>query len=205
MALKIEKRYVIISKLRKSFDCGSGEIREVCIIGKGARGMELNTKAVSSREGAGARAGLGRLASASSTTLVETLVSCAILMLTVGGLLYGAVAAKYLLNSSANRAEVWNLITSRHEEISDWSEAYLATTMGAGTWTNVETSTNLLQQGLLQDSPLRNAIENRTTVISRLTTNFYRVQISVTYKQSKLGAVTTNIQMVNWIYFTPRY
>jgi hypothetical protein len=139
-----------------------------------------------------------------STTLVETLVSAAILMIAVGGLLYAVIAAKYLINASGNRAEVWNLITSRHEEVSDWSEAYLATQMSVNPWTNVETPTQLLQQGLLTDSPLRNSIINRTTTISR-TSNLYTVVISVSFRQSHMGSPTTNLQETSTIFMTPRY
>lgn len=139
-----------------------------------------------------------------STTLVETLVSAAILMIVIGALLYAVVAAKYLINASGNRAEVWNLITSRHEEVSDWSEAYLANQMSTNPWTNIESASQLLQQGLLTDSPLRNAIINRTTTITR-TSNLYTVVIAVSFRQNHMGTPTTNLQETSTIYMTPRY
>lgn len=139
-----------------------------------------------------------------STTLIETLISAAILMIVVGGLLYAAIAAKYLINASGNRAEVWNLITSRHEEVSDWSETYLANQMSSNPWTNTETVTQLLQQGLLTDSPLRNAVISRVTTITRVS-NLYTVVIQVSYRQSHLGSPTTNLQETCTIYMTPRY
>jgi hypothetical protein len=147
---------------------------------------------------------VGRLGTIRATTLVETLVSTGILALVIGGLLYAAVAAKYLINASGNRMEIWNLITSRHEEVSDWSEAYVNSLMTTNPWTNIETSTNLLQQGLLNDNPLRHAIINRTTVITR-NSNLYTVVISVSYRQSHMGSPTTNLQETSTIYFTPRY
>lgn len=139
-----------------------------------------------------------------STTLVETLISAAILMIVVGGLLYAAIAAKYLINASGNRAEVWNLITSRHEEVSDWSETFLANQMSTNPWTNTESVTQLLQQGLLTDSPLRNAVINRVTTITRVS-NLYTVVIQVSYRQNHLGTPTTNLQETCTIYMTPRY
>jgi hypothetical protein len=144
------------------------------------------------------------MSSEQSTTLVETLVSVTILAIVIGGLLYATIAARYLINASGNRQEVWNLITSRHEEISDWSEAYLATQMSTSPWTNTETPTQLLQQGLLTDSPLRNSIINRTTTITR-SSNLYTVVISVSFRQSHMGTPTTNLQETCTIYMTPRY
>lgn len=154
------------------------------------------------------KGGMGRgvrwMASLRSTTLVETLISVTILAVVIGGLLYATIAAKYLINASGNRQEVWNLITSRHEEVSDWSEAYLATQMTTNPWTNTETPAMLLQQGLLTDSPLRNAISNRVTTITR-STNLYTVVISVTFRQNHMGTPTTNLQETCTIYMTPRY
>jgi hypothetical protein len=147
---------------------------------------------------------VGRGKTVGGTTLVETLISTGILAIVIGGLLYAAIAAKYLINASGNRMEIWNLITSRHEEVSDWSEAYVNSLMTSNPWTNIETSTNLLQQGLLTDSPLRNSIFNRTTVITR-SSNLYTVVISVSYRQSHMGSPTTNLQETSTIYFTPRY
>jgi hypothetical protein len=125
-------------------------------------------------------------------------------MICIGGLLYAAIAAKYLINASGNRAEVWNLITSRHEEVSDWSEAYLATQMSTNPWTNSESPAQLLQQGLLTDSPLRNSIISRVTTITRVS-NLYTVVIQVSYRQSHMGSPTTNLQETCTIYMTPRY
>lgn len=146
-----------------------------------------------------------RFRSEKSTTLVETLVSATILMIAVGALLYAAIAAKYLINSSSNRQEVWNLITSRHEEISDWSDAFIANKLTGSTWSTNETATDLLQQGLLTDSPLRYSLVGRSTTITRLTNYFYKVDISVSFRQSHIGSPTTNLQEMNSIYMTPRY
>jgi prepilin-type N-terminal cleavage/methylation domain-containing protein len=129
-------------------------------------------------------------------TLVEVTIATAIFAMTAGAIINSMLLAKYSTQLARSRAVAYNLISSRSEEVTTWSELVLRDMVNSGSNVIVETSA----PNIILNNAFRNGFVSRTTTITT-NQNMFLVRIQVQWTQPAMGSTRTMSESASTIVY----